>query len=220
MTSDAGMTDIPPPVLALILDRALDGDRPVRSWLQLALVCRCERLDTGKAALRPYAAQRHSVHTHLLVSRRRWQDVMHDIPVNVEFYPPCTDAQLAWLRHPRMPVTAVAFRPSRVPRKKPNLLKKLLVRDPTAFAASEATLQSLEGLDAQAVTPEQFAVFCGRFTALRRLDLLLPTEHGELALQNLPAGLHHLSCSGHLNSFSVRATAKARVCPTVPCTET
>jgi hypothetical protein len=38
------MLDVPPPVLALILDHVLDEGRALQTWLQLALVCRCEYL--------------------------------------------------------------------------------------------------------------------------------------------------------------------------------
>ena len=39
---DACMLDVPPPVLSIILKRAFEDDGGgVRTWIQLALVCRC-----------------------------------------------------------------------------------------------------------------------------------------------------------------------------------
>jgi hypothetical protein len=112
-----------------------------------------------------------------------------------------------------MPLTAVAFKASGAPVAETNRLAQLLVHDPMALATSAATLHSVEGLEAQAAAPEQFAAFCGRFKALRRLRLQLPTEHGKQALQVLPAGLQYLSANAAIDSFQVRCAFDPRVSP-------
>ena len=129
---------------------------------------------------------------------------MRDLPVNVIFDPPCTDAQMSWLRRTHVPLSAIVFRPSAAPMAEANRLAQLLVHEPTALATSEASLQSVEGLEAQAAMPEQFAAFCRRFRALRRLRLQLPTEHGEQALEVLPAGLQYLGANADIQSLQVR----------------
>ena len=131
---------------------------------------------------------------------------MQDMPACVSFSPRSTTAQIIWLQRTRIPLASIVFGPSNAPHGYSGSLAQLPLSDPSCLAASESTLRLIAGLEAAGATAEQFAVFSQRFAALQSLKLNQkdpPKHHAESALQSLPHGLRHFSCSASLNSFQV-----------------
>ena len=145
---------------------------------------------------------------------------MQDLAANVFFKAPGTEAQRKWLQRTHIPLASIAFSPIGAPHAEEGSLAQLLLDDPTSLTASEATLLSVTGLEAQSATPEQFATFCQRFKALEVLRLNLPTDHGGEGLSVLPRSLRLLGAKGAVSIFEARLpnTGFVRVPLTCACT--
>lgn len=129
---------------------------------------------------------------------------MQGLPAIVSFQAPGTEAQRRWLQCTRIPLASIIFGPSGGPHPDEGGLAQLPLVDATCLTASERTLLSITGLEAQSATPEQFAVFSRRFAALQVLRLNLPTDSSDMALRSLPRGLRHLGANAADSSFQAR----------------